>query len=218
MTNQPRLTNFRVRICTVRCRRISIPTKAKKAEGICGKRHRWILQLNPSLVDETSRNTRFVLVLSFRWVCLIFSDFECRACHMLTICVVWIIAAFFPLPNRPSTDKEAFICAPGIEPALQARFREFEERRYENARWWRRLNRCMIPVGITVIVFVVCLAWQRVWEIGLTHIPDHYGSFGNDPRPPLTQNLWNCMCSWFDRFTKIMIEKIYLIELFTIKT
>jgi len=72
--------------------------------------------------------------------------------------LIWFMAAFLPLPNRPPTDKEAFIYAPGVEFGLQVRFREFEERRYENARWWRRLNRCMIPVGIAILVLVITLA------------------------------------------------------------
>ena len=33
-----------------------------------------------------------------------------------------------------------------------------DEAKYENARWWRNLNRLMIPVGVFIIAAIVSLS------------------------------------------------------------
>ena len=44
---------------------------------------------------------------------------------------------------------------PGREKTLQMRVLDLERKRYENARWWRNLNRWMIPLGLVIITIVV---------------------------------------------------------------
>ncbi|KAL2217188.1 putative serine-rich protein [Thermoascus aurantiacus ATCC 26904] len=68
----------------------------------------------------------------------------------------WLIAAFLPLPPKPVFSQDE--SHPDIERAQQEKTLRFEERRYENARWWRNVNRCMVPVGIGITVIIVVLA------------------------------------------------------------
>lgn len=42
--------------------------------------------------------------------------------------------------------------------ALQVRLYDISRRRFENARWWRNLNRWMTPLGLVIITIIVsCL-------------------------------------------------------------
>ncbi|PLB49502.1 hypothetical protein P170DRAFT_426407 [Aspergillus steynii IBT 23096] len=66
----------------------------------------------------------------------------------------WLIAAFLPLPPKPEMTEEEQ-SEPELEAALRMRLLDLERRRHENARWWRNLNRWMIPVGLVIIVIVV---------------------------------------------------------------
>ncbi|BCR89030.1 putative serine-rich protein [Aspergillus chevalieri] len=69
--------------------------------------------------------------------------------------LAWIVAAFLPLPPKPDIDLES---TPASEVTLQARLYDLERRRHDNARWWRNLNRWMVPVGIIIITIIVALA------------------------------------------------------------
>lgn len=61
----------------------------------------------------------------------------------------WIIAAFLPLPNSQHK--------PGIDSSnLEAGLPEIEVR-YENARWWRRINRVLSAVGLAIFGVIICL-------------------------------------------------------------
>jgi hypothetical protein len=44
---------------------------------------------------------------------------------------------------------------PGREKTLQMRVLDLERKRYENARWWRNLNRWMNPLGLLIITIIV---------------------------------------------------------------
>lgn len=68
----------------------------------------------------------------------------------LTHSLAWIVAAFLPLPPKPNSES-----ASDLERALKVRTYDIEQRRYENARWWRNLNRVMIPLGIVIIALIV---------------------------------------------------------------
>ncbi|KAL1863613.1 hypothetical protein Plec18170_000451 [Paecilomyces lecythidis] len=70
--------------------------------------------------------------------------------------LAWLIAAFLPLPPLPLSMQEG--ASAEIGAAVFGRVAEYETRRYQNARWWRNLNRCMCPLGIAIIVIVVTLA------------------------------------------------------------
>lgn len=71
--------------------------------------------------------------------------------------VTWFTAAVLPLPPKPtsSDEFEALTSGPDLEAAVAHRMSTVDEIRYENARWWRILNRFMCAVGVVVIVVVV---------------------------------------------------------------
>lgn len=82
---------------------------------------------------------------------------------MLTILLAWFAAAFFPLPPKPPTSekgkgRERRTSVTSIGQDLENRLAPMDEAQYENARWWRNLNRLMIPVGFFVIAAIVSLA------------------------------------------------------------
>jgi hypothetical protein len=73
----------------------------------------------------------------------------------------WFVAAFaLPLPPKPNLDMEQVsrIPTPNIEARLQQKMDIEDDIRYENARWWRGLNRVMCVLGVVVVVLVVTLA------------------------------------------------------------
>jgi hypothetical protein len=73
----------------------------------------------------------------------------------------WLLAALLPLPYNPhcvldvSKDGEAVTRA-DIEKALDRDVGPIDEIRYENARWWRNVNRVMSLVGLLLIGAIVC--------------------------------------------------------------
>lgn len=79
---------------------------------------------------------------------------------MLTLPKAWFIAAFLPLPPRPTV-----ISAKGKDVRRQTQLLEdlekqlgaVDEARYENARWWRNINRVMSGVGVLIIVAIIAL-------------------------------------------------------------
>jgi hypothetical protein len=87
----------------------------------------------------------------------------------------WVVGAFLPLPSRPDafadiekghwqrvsihghvTDREAMSVLTQLR--QEKRLRGGEELHWQNARWWRSLNRWMAVVGIIVVVVVIVLA------------------------------------------------------------
>lgn len=45
-----------------------------------------------------------------------------------------------------------------VEMALESQLMVLQQRRYNNTRWWRNLNRWMISLGVVIIVIVITLA------------------------------------------------------------
>ena len=45
-----------------------------------------------------------------------------------------------------------------VEAALEMQCMNLQQRRHDNARWWRTLNRWMVSLGVVIIVIVVTLA------------------------------------------------------------
>jgi hypothetical protein len=74
--------------------------------------------------------------------------------------IAWLIAAFLPLPAKPvhPGSKEAKRPLTDVERAFDHRFGPIDEIRYENARWWRQLNRSMAVVGVVILATVITLA------------------------------------------------------------
>ena len=76
-----------------------------------------------------------------------------------------MVASFLPLPPKPVTemferDGSATGLGIGAQQAenLDQRVAPIDDTRYQNARWWRNLNRFMSIVGVVVIVLIVVLA------------------------------------------------------------
>lgn len=79
--------------------------------------------------------------------------------------LLWIVAAFLPLPDKPMTAGELEKNLQGSEDYVQAAMlqhaasdpekREHDERQWLKAIWWRGLNRIMSVVGILVIGAIV---------------------------------------------------------------
>ncbi len=53
---------------------------------------------------------------------------------------------------RPAT-------ATSIAQDLENRLAPMDEAQYENARWWRNLNRLMMIVGVFIIAAIVSQSW-----------------------------------------------------------
>ncbi|WPH04055.1 Hypothetical protein R9X50_00693900 [Acrodontium crateriforme] len=81
--------------------------------------------------------------------------------------ILWIIAAFLPLPDKPMTAGDLEKNLQGSEDYVHAAMlqhaandpgkREYDERQWLKAIWWRGLNRIMSVVGILVIGAIVAL-------------------------------------------------------------
>jgi hypothetical protein len=69
--------------------------------------------------------------------------------------LAWIIASFVPLPPKPKTGQEVLDSDDDVEKALESQLVDMQQRRYDNARWWRNLNRWMISLGVVIIVIIV---------------------------------------------------------------
>ena len=89
-----------------------------------------------------------------------------RGMQVVAFCVgfifplAWIGAAFLPLPYNPNDDlpfnvKDDTITRADIEKALDRDVGAIDENRYENARWWRNVNRIMSLVGLLIIAAIV---------------------------------------------------------------
>ena len=73
----------------------------------------------------------------------------------------WFIASFLPLPPRPNIPSLKGKDSPGrtqIIEDFEKHLGPIDEARYENARWWRNINRIMSLFGIVIVVAVVSFA------------------------------------------------------------
>ena len=69
--------------------------------------------------------------------------------------LAWIIAAFLPLPPNPSFDTIPSEGMPDVAVDIEKALGPIDQARYENARWWRIINRIMSVVGVVAIGAVV---------------------------------------------------------------
>jgi hypothetical protein len=76
----------------------------------------------------------------------------------------WMIAAILPLPYNPMAEMrehEADNSSSQLDTSNQVannydrRFGPIDEKRFENAKWWRNLNRWMSVVGFLIIAAIV---------------------------------------------------------------
>ncbi|QQK45448.1 Serine-rich protein, putative [Penicillium digitatum] len=71
----------------------------------------------------------------------------------------WWVAAFLPLPPKPKVAQMAeFEIGSDVGNAFEAQCLNLQQRRRDNARWWRNLNRWMIPLGVVILVVLIVLA------------------------------------------------------------
>ncbi|CAK7223525.1 hypothetical protein SEUCBS140593_005265 [Sporothrix eucalyptigena] len=70
----------------------------------------------------------------------------------------WMIAAFLPLPLDPQRAMEKRAEGEfGVPAALKRRIAQYDEMRYQSARWWRTLNRVMSVFGLLILGAVAAL-------------------------------------------------------------
>ncbi|KAL8943946.1 MAG: hypothetical protein Q9216_000758 [Gyalolechia sp. 2 TL-2023] len=72
--------------------------------------------------------------------------------------LAWFIASVLPLPRKPTADFQDPTTEPQPTHDLEKRLGMVDEARYENARWWRNLNRLMCIVGVLIIAAIIALA------------------------------------------------------------
>ena len=75
----------------------------------------------------------------------------------------WFIASFLPLPPEPdfgSAKGKKVQRQTQILLDLEKQLGPTDLARYENARWWRNINRIMCFVGVTVIIIIVSSPFQ----------------------------------------------------------
>ncbi|KAI9810986.1 MAG: hypothetical protein M1827_005717 [Pycnora praestabilis] len=88
--------------------------------------------------------------------------FSRRNTQVLMFCLgfllpfAWIIAACLPLPPHPTTGSTA--AGTTALPDLEEAMTRVDEARYQNARWWRNLNRIMAVLGIVILAAIIALA------------------------------------------------------------
>ena len=94
--------------------------------------------------------------------------------------LLWMVAAFLPIPPRPRAIQVNEFVGEEEEPKTgQGRFSlgvqmemfDWEqEKRHLKARWWRNLNRVMSFVGVGVVAAIVsCELWIMLWEKGFVY-------------------------------------------------
>jgi hypothetical protein len=75
--------------------------------------------------------------------------------------IAWFMGAFWPLSPKPHFVPEAPMTvgkAQNGDPELAVFASADDERKYENARWWRNVNRIMSVVGLLLIGGIIALA------------------------------------------------------------
>lgn len=81
----------------------------------------------------------------------------CFVLGFVTI-ISWFVGSFLRLPSRPeSTDLEKRGSS-DAEARMRRNVAVVDELRWENAAWWRSLNRFMCIVGVAVIILIIVLS------------------------------------------------------------
>ncbi|TPX11149.1 uncharacterized protein E0L32_000967 [Thyridium curvatum] len=83
----------------------------------------------------------------------------------------WMIAAFLPLPAKSQSQQmlERAQGEFGVPEAFKQQLLTADEVRYQSARWWRNLNRCMAFVGLLIlgaVVALVVIGVRQGWGLG----------------------------------------------------
>ena len=113
---------------------------------------------------------------SLLWVlfCLLVC-FTLKCYISLLTSVAWIIASFLPLPPAPMITPPATPDTPNIAHDIEKALGPIDQARYENARWWRNINRVMSIIGIFIILAIVRSCPRKQMIDVLTTDLDHPG-------------------------------------------
>ncbi|KFY15242.1 hypothetical protein V492_02129 [Pseudogymnoascus sp. VKM F-4246] len=75
--------------------------------------------------------------------------------------ISWMIAAVLPIPPRPEfpelSEEDARKSRLDLQQEMNLIWSPVDEKRYQNARWWRILNRIFSVVGVAIITLIVVL-------------------------------------------------------------
>ncbi|ERS97164.1 uncharacterized protein SPSK_02146 [Sporothrix schenckii 1099-18] len=92
------------------------------------------------------------------------STFDRRNLHVVCFTIgfvfplAWMAAAFLPLPPDPKRAMEKRAEGKyGVPEALKRRIAQYDEARYQSAKWWRTLNRVMSVFGLLILGAVAAL-------------------------------------------------------------
>jgi hypothetical protein len=72
--------------------------------------------------------------------------------------IPWFVGAALPLPGRPQSGDLEKRLSTDVAGRMRRSVAVVDELRWENAGWWRRLNRCMCAVGGIMLVLIVVLS------------------------------------------------------------
>lgn len=85
----------------------------------------------------------------------------------------WLIASLLPLPPKPKSnakEPERRLSRLDLARDLEKALGYVDEARYENARWWRNLNRMMSVLGVIILLAIVSFAHCSVFpDVGANH-------------------------------------------------
>ena len=87
-------------------------------------------------------------------------SFREQSSKLLTLPKAWFVAAFLPLPPRPAVSSAKGKDVPRqtlMHEDLEKQLGAVDEARYENARWWRNINRVMSGFGVLIVVAIIAL-------------------------------------------------------------
>ena len=76
----------------------------------------------------------------------------------LIFCTAWFFGSFLPLPHRASlgsTKGKGTTHESQIIEDLENELGPLDESRYENARWWRNINRMLSIAGLLIMAAIV---------------------------------------------------------------
>ena len=76
---------------------------------------------------------------------------------ILLTCLAWILASFLPLPPAPSLTPINSPAVPNVAHDIEKALGPIDQARYENARWWRNINRFLSIIGVLIIIAIVSI-------------------------------------------------------------
>lgn len=72
--------------------------------------------------------------------------------------ITWFVGAALPLPGRPQSGDLEKRMSTDVAGRMRRSVAVVDELRWENASWWRKLNRCMCFVGVVMVILIIVLS------------------------------------------------------------